>query len=608
MKTKTSRDSLKYSVLSLLILGIFFILGTGSLSFFGLFDIDVEKRKNSDGTYTEKETHKASNQILVWEGPQDDGGRWNGWVTKKYYPRFAPDSLVYIERVYILHGKRQGLCTRTYRDGTVEEEHYLNGQKIEWKKASHPNPGAISAFDLVRDRYPWFLFAMEAFGFDNQYVENYLDTAEMLLASYSFDLAEFDDFYDQVKDSISQTPYDSIIQSNNSMSVSIGSQRMKDNQLRLAVIDRYRSEGSSTYSILESSYPNYIADMSDQGVSGTDLMQFCHEMDDSLDLRGSLDPEDPFFVDSVDSRFFYAATSFLNTEKKSAMDLGTLKKSKPAQLTIRELRHICRKALAARTPFRPAATRSEAASTPSEADSAPSNAASTPSEVAEVVVYAMFYTFIEGDFFREALYDVQRTDAGVPNIPVTATQYVAGPSATSVTLNGFVMEDGGAEVTSRGIAWATHYNPTMDDSKESAGSGLGQFQVTLEGLTEGETYHARAYATNSAGTAYGNDIVLVAESTVGTKVAEPGTTDLRVYPNPASSNIRIQFRTETDASFELVIFDAGGRTVHRNGLGDLTGGEHVIAVDVSGLPNGMYHCQLHENGFTVATRELIVAR
>ena len=106
----------------------------------------------------------------------------------------------------MVHGKRQGLCTRTYPDGRTEEEHYLNGMRIDLKKAADRDLDNSPAFDLIQDRYPWFLFAMEAFGFDKTYVRNYLDTTETLLASYAFEPEEFNDYYGQVLDSISETP------------------------------------------------------------------------------------------------------------------------------------------------------------------------------------------------------------------------------------------------------------------------------------------------------------------------------------------------------------------------------------------------------------------
>ena len=71
---------------------------------------------------------------------------------------------------------------------------------------------------------------------------------------------------------------------------------------------------------------------------------------------------------------------------------------------------------------------------------------------------------------------------------------------------GNVIADGGYAVTARGVVWSENENPTVDDhdGKTTDGDGLGEFESTLDGLTNGKTYYLRAYATNSMGTAYGD--------------------------------------------------------------------------------------------------------
>jgi hypothetical protein len=57
--------------------------------------------------------------------------------------------------------------------------------------------------------------------------------------------------------------------------------------------------------------------------------------------------------------------------------------------------------------------------------------------------------------------------------------------------------------------WDTCKNPTVDTytGKTNNGSGLGSFISSLTGLTGGQTYYVRAYATNSECTAYGGQKV-----------------------------------------------------------------------------------------------------
>jgi hypothetical protein len=87
---------------------------------------------------------------------------------------------------------------------------------------------------------------------------------------------------------------------------------------------------------------------------------------------------------------------------------------------------------------------------------------------------------------------------------LTFTPYIAGTSARG---GGNVTSDGGGAITDRGLCYNTTGNPTIGDFKRSDGSGTGVFTTcTLNMLAMNSVYHVRSYATNSVGTAYGNEI------------------------------------------------------------------------------------------------------
>jgi uncharacterized protein (TIGR02145 family) len=92
------------------------------------------------------------------------------------------------------------------------------------------------------------------------------------------------------------------------------------------------------------------------------------------------------------------------------------------------------------------------------------------------------------------------------NSPTLSTVVVSNIGATTSESGGNITSDGGATVTARGVCYSTHSNPTISDNVTSNGNGPGSFTSTVSGLTPLTAYHVRAYATNSAGTAYGNDI------------------------------------------------------------------------------------------------------
>jgi uncharacterized protein (TIGR02145 family) len=74
---------------------------------------------------------------------------------------------------------------------------------------------------------------------------------------------------------------------------------------------------------------------------------------------------------------------------------------------------------------------------------------------------------------------------------------------------GNVTDNGGAEVTSRGVAWGAAHNPTTGTNETNDGTGSGAFTSYIPALTANTTYYVRAYATNSEGTAYGNEVSFV---------------------------------------------------------------------------------------------------
>ncbi len=90
--------------------------------------------------------------------------------------------------------------------------------------------------------------------------------------------------------------------------------------------------------------------------------------------------------------------------------------------------------------------------------------------------------------------------------PQVITTEIFDITSNSATSGGNVISYGGSNVTARGVCWSTSVNPTIDDSHTIDGSGVGVYSSYLTGLISSTTYYVRAYATNSAGTAYGNQI------------------------------------------------------------------------------------------------------
>lgn len=102
---------------------------------------------------------------------------------------------------------------------------------------------------------------------------------------------------------------------------------------------------------------------------------------------------------------------------------------------------------------------------------------------------------------------ISGTTTGVTADPPTVTTAaVSNISTTFATSGGNIPTDGGAAVTARGVVWNTTGAPTIADAKTLDGGGSGAFKSQITGLASGANYFARAYATNEAGTAYGEEL------------------------------------------------------------------------------------------------------
>jgi antitoxin component YwqK of YwqJK toxin-antitoxin module len=114
--------------------------------------------------------------------------------------------------------------------------------------------------------------------------------------------------------------------------------------------------------------------------------------------------------------------------------------------------------------------------------------------------------------------------------PVLTTTSITNITNNSATSGGIVTSDGGANITARGVVWSTSPIPTIELSTKTVdGTGTGSFTSSITGLLPNTTYYVRAYATNSAGTSYGNEITF-------TTVVDVTTGLIAFYPFNGNSN------------------------------------------------------------------------
>ena len=90
--------------------------------------------------------------------------------------------------------------------------------------------------------------------------------------------------------------------------------------------------------------------------------------------------------------------------------------------------------------------------------------------------------------------------------PVVLTSAITGITPNSMSCGGSITSDGGAPVTEKGVCFSLNLNPTISDQKTSDGKGTEAYASSVTGLTPGETYYVKAYATNKVGTSYGDQM------------------------------------------------------------------------------------------------------
>lgn len=121
----------------------------------------------------------------------------------------------------------------------------------------------------------------------------------------------------------------------------------------------------------------------------------------------------------------------------------------------------------------------------------------------------------EGTKYYTRAYAVNNTGIGYGNQdtimtltkPTLSTKSLKSITKTSAISGGIITSDGGSPITVRGIVWGANPNPTISlATKTTDGIGIGDFVSNISGLSENITYYVRAYATNSIGTAYGQQL------------------------------------------------------------------------------------------------------
>jgi hypothetical protein len=113
-----------------------------------------------------------------------------------------------------------------------------------------------------------------------------------------------------------------------------------------------------------------------------------------------------------------------------------------------------------------------------------------------IIFIGMFFLGCEKEFMY-----AEPDDSAVETLQVEQVTH------STAILSANIKKDRGSTITDRGICWSSiNQTPSIGDSRKNEGGGTGYFTSAITGLAPNTTYYARAYATNSFGTAYGNTL------------------------------------------------------------------------------------------------------
>lgn len=205
------------------------------------------------------------------------------------------------------------------------------------------------------------------------------------------------------------------------------------------------------------------------------------------------------------------------------------------------------------------------------------------------------------------------TNPNTATVPVLSTTPVTNITQNTAQSGGIISSDGGAAVTARGVVYSYLPAPTILDNKTSDGTGTGSFISNMTSMPSNQGFYLRAYATNSKGTGYGNELYFVTSATpslstlpisVSNNKWMGGATNIyssaaavtekglcwSTNPNPTTANNKTSDGTGTSSFSSRIILSSNStyyvRAYATNSFGTGYGNEVTV---VTGIAIGLLH-------------------
>ena len=187
------------------------------------------------------------------------------------------------------------------------------------------------------------------------------------------------------------------------------------------------------------------------------------------------------------------------------------------------------------------------------------------------IIFMCLFLFSECNQYH--LFDNPPSPAALPEV---ITSKVMNITKFSADLGGEVTNEGGAPVRDRGVCYNTSQTPTINNNKVNISSGKGAFSATISGLQDSTVYYVRAYARNSGGITYGNQVtfmtgrkatvrtnpaknITISSAVVGGDVTDEGSSPVSdrgicysLKPNPTLKDIQVSISSGKGAFSEII--------------------------------------------------------
>jgi hypothetical protein len=148
------------------------------------------------------------------------------------------------------------------------------------------------------------------------------------------------------------------------------------------------------------------------------------------------------------------------------------------------------------------------------------------------------------------------------SLPAISTSSVETIASTTSVCGGNVTNDGGAPIINKGLVWSTNPMPTILNDSVSGGTGTGSFTNLIKGLSPNTRYYIRGFATNLAGTSYGNQLVFNTINSSAIAIGQIQQGGVIIYVDATGQHGLVAAQSDQSAGAEYgcrtILFSANG--------------------------------------------------